>query len=200
MDWDKFIQDNAQSLFALGGVFLGSLITFLINYFNNRFQAKEREKDREEQRREAKIQAKEKRVEKDIEIIMETINDILEYLGLRIRIDKLYTDIKDKEMGGVLSPEESDNAIDNEYNYLNELTSTLRRKHTLAEGIVYSYRNIIGYWEAFDESMDELIEYIKENPHTSTDKSKAWKNFMVSTGNLQKVLRHEPISIRDEEI
>jgi hypothetical protein len=55
MDWATFFKDFGQSLFTLGGVFLGSAITFLINYINLRNQSREREIDRQEQRRELNV-------------------------------------------------------------------------------------------------------------------------------------------------
>ena len=77
MDWATFFKDNSQSLFTLGGVFLGSLITFLISYVNQRFEAKERDKDRAEKRRDAKIQAREKWIERDILKIMDYLDTML---------------------------------------------------------------------------------------------------------------------------
>ena len=178
MDWAKFFQDNSQSLFTLFGVFLGSLITLSITFINNRFQAKERENDRLEQRREAKIQVTEKRVEKDIEIILDAIGAEIEFTGLSIKKVLSYED--EQKLGS-------------------QLAIAARRKHSLAQGIIYSYNNFLGYWEIYDKSLNVLYENMNNTSLFPIDESDVWKNFLESAGNLQRVVRHELISIRDAD-
>ena len=112
---------------------------------------------------------------------------------------KLDANVRYKESWEELSPEEAKKIIDSEKNSINELERILRREYALAQGIVYSYENFIGYWKAFDESKKELDEYIYRKPQAPIEERKIWEKFLVSTGNLQKVLRHELISIRDKQ-
>jgi len=104
MDWASFFKDNSQSIFTLGGVFLGSLITFLISYLNNRFLAKESEKERQEQRKEAKTQLALELMRNDIMIIEDRIDsqlravDTIHTLSLRKSRGELSQDEMKKQL------------------------------------------------------------------------------------------------------
>ena len=52
MDWATFFENNAQSIFTLGGAFLGATLALFGVFINNWFQSQERDKDRKEVRRE----------------------------------------------------------------------------------------------------------------------------------------------------
>ena len=121
MDWATFFKDNSQSIFTLGGVFLGSFITFLISYLNNRFEAKERDKDREEARKEAKTQLSLELMRNDVKIIEDLIDDTLTSLNqvltltatwtgedlsdseIRERVNKEFHAVDDKSKGGLVA-------------------------------------------------------------------------------------------------
>ena len=98
MDWTKFFETYGQSLFTLGGVLLGSLITFWINAQNLKYQSRERDKDRQEQRREAKTQLALELKRNDIRALQESIDNHLEGIAELRRIRMKYPDDADYEI------------------------------------------------------------------------------------------------------
>jgi len=204
MDWATFLKDNSQSLFTLGGVFLGSLITFLISFLNNVFQAKEREKERQEQRRDAKIQSREKWIERDILKITDLIEKMYKLLseirGIKIEVDSL---ISGKEIG-LVTQEEFDTKYKSLYDNLPELDIEVNQVKDMIGGLVYSFTET-EILSSYGDLVDALNTYVNqegEDFKNILNEQKESSNsdiniFSESVGKFQRALREKLISLRE---
>lgn len=190
MNWADFFTKNAQPLFTLGGVFLGSLITFLISYLNNRFQAKERDKDRLEQRREAKAQLALDLMSNDIKSVETTLGTVFEVLNAL----KL---IRTKRLAGLLSENETKDELrsmlTNEKSKFYKLaevdTTTEMLVYTFGEEFYLEYQNI-------GMLLNEYMDFLLNSP-SFEDEIPIDLKLVSSTGKLHSMLREKLISLRD---
>ena len=202
MNWGNFFQDNAQSLFTLGGVFLGSLITFLINYFNNRFQAKEKEKDRDEQKREAKIQDKKKWIEHDILELIGLLNTLVQLSSkFSLTADKGKFLIDSHEFEEINNNEEL-SKLAKEYNKdLEIIHDELLLTSDNFNSVVISFQEdeeLMKVHKIFGDILRSVTPYrtIYELTKNEVD---AHVNVGIVSGLCRKALRDKLISIRDTE-
>ncbi|MEP7135800.1 MAG: hypothetical protein ABI904_12790 [Chloroflexota bacterium] len=205
MNLVTFLSNNSQSLFTLGGVFLGSVITFLISYLNNRFQAKEREKDRNEQRREVKIQTKEKIIGGDILKLMDSIEVVLKILSSAMNLFSNYENIDKRKEYGLLTPTEAkkkmislDNEMPSIYDELNTVLNAMNR-------LIFSFaeeeilENFKDFMQACQVYFGELLKYIDSKSGGESPEKNNISIIKVSqaAGKLQRALRDKLISLRD---
>jgi len=201
MDWATFFKDNAQSIFTLGGVFLGSLITFLISYLNNRFQAKERDKDRLEQRREAGIQNRQKWIERDILKIMDSVESLLslfselQNLGLRN-----YSILKQKD-GSLFTQDELKLKVKEGHERFQEAIYESNQAFDLIGRLVFSFEeeDIHSSYSKFLDAVTDFMSTkfgLNENPDEEAINN-AWSNVKMDSGEFQRALRNKLISLRE---
>lgn len=181
MDWTTFFEENSQSLFTLGGVFLGSLITFFINYMNLRQQSIERDKDRNRERRKAIVLARERWTERDvlrmIDLMEKTINTVSNVAVL--------------ESSKKLTNEQI-SLVNKEYF---QTTDTLIR-------YLYSFDNeeIVLSFEKFRKAMNDYLDQLPSMSEDDLDKranSKCWMAVKQSAGHCYRTLREMMISIHE---
>lgn len=208
MDWATFFKDYGQSLFTLGGVFLGSLITFLINYLNLRNQSKERDKDREEQKREAKIQAREKWIERDILTIMDSVDRILKYLSESSDFSTYFTELTNGKKAGIFSENEYLERKKSLFDSLSNRYTEVHQVNNLINKLVFSFseQEIELRWARFAKSaaavLDKHTEYMEnqlnEEPVGESGVDDTWlQTAAVDAGKLHQALRTKLISLRD---
>ncbi len=195
MDWTTFFKDYGQSLFTLGGVVLGSFITFLISFLNNRFQAKERDKDRQEQRREARIQAIEKSVISDIDKAMDLLASLVkvlsEYGGYNFRNQIL----EEGRVKDILSPDEYERTIKSNIELHSARAQEIVTLIDSAGRFLYSFDDEIS--SEYDTLLESVRSYIaSKNPENKNMDDKAEYVFKKA-GNLQRKLREKKVAIRD---
>ncbi len=157
MDWTTFFQDNSQSLFTLGGVFLGSLITFLVSYLNNRFQAQEKDKDRDEARREAKTQLALELTRNDIRVLEDFIDEVLKAtsllfnLGIRKELDRLS---KSKWQQIIRSAIDDENGKLSLFSDLNIIAS--KTAHSIGGDVLSEYDHFNLQWNEYERLIIKL--------------------------------------------
>jgi hypothetical protein len=179
MDWATFFQDNAQSLFTLGGVFLGSLITFIINYLNLRFQSIESNKDRAEQRRQLEIHAREKWTEHDVLRVMDAIETIIKLIS---EIIHTRSELTDDELA----------AVNKEYLQTGDKVIQLVNS--------FNDKDILKGFNDFTSAINNFIANLPELPKDDIDQrvnSSSWKAVKMSAGKFQYALREKMISIHN---
>lgn len=211
MDWATFLENNSQSLFTLGGVFLGSLITFLISYLNNIFQSKEREKDREDKRREGRIQAKEKWIERDILKIMDLVEYIItitsEVQSYGIRIELIASRKKHHSLSDDEFNKEFKSLLDRIPVQLYEGDRTFARIDELVYSfeepeINSSYKDFRGarndYWKQVSENFASRIEELASESAEQIDTRDSRRKMVESAGKFQMALRNKLIALRDD--
>jgi hypothetical protein len=191
MDWTAFIKDNSQALFTLGGVFLGSAITFLGNYLNNRFQAIENEKERLEKRREAKVQLAIELMKTDIKHIDDVNNLMFEILN------KIKALIMKKETGE-LTQEEFLTEFQLMLNSEKGVFAKLSESDTMTDILVYIHGDdIYSIFNNYKDLYEEYLKTIYNLSATDEEREKVYDKLVVAGGKFQQVLREKLISIRD---
>ncbi len=190
MDWATFFKDYGQSLFTLGGVFLGSLITLVVSFLNNWFQSGERAKDREAARREAKIQITTELMKNDIRIIEESIdNDLKSFLVLgEALLRKKRGELSDEEMFKEIY------SINGQYFKLRGLSQ-------IAEKLAYSFGDeLYSEYRIFDDCVSKMLSvcvHCKIDDDLSEEMGKLGKQATQSGGKLHGILTDILISIGD---
>jgi hypothetical protein len=191
MDWAAFFRDYGQSLFTLGGVFLGSVITFLINWLNLRNQSIERDKDRNEQRREAKAQLALELMHKDIKLVDDTIlvalgiMDTLKLARARARLGVLPMENLRAEMESILGSQTSKLSKLEELDTMTELLA-----FTFGDEIYSEYEN---FTRLYGNATAVLLD-----PHSSSKDEEAVNQQIIrSAGRLRLMMIEKLKSLRD---
>lgn len=193
MDWTTFFGDNSQSFLPLGGVFLGSAITFLISYLNNRFEARERDKDREEQRREAKTQLALELMRNDIKIIDDSINNSLQALELsrnlafkRDRGKLSHGEMLD-ELGSTLA-NESGTTFELQTDYIAD-----KAAFSLGEDFYSSFKAC----EKLRGDYSDLMLSASPSEEEDAELSELWNKIIIAAAKLHIMMNEKLISFRD---
>ena len=191
MDWASFFKDNSQSIFTLGGVFLGSLITFLISYLNNRFLAKESEKERQEQRKEAKTQLALELMRNDIMIIEDRIDSQLR------AVDTIHT-LSLRKSRGELSQDEMKKQLFSMYLDENGKLVQEGEREMIADKVA----SAIGehFYSEFRKFNDLCLEFWRMSLNSPFSHEKALKGRLelsAQAAKLHNMLNEKLISLRE---
>jgi hypothetical protein len=205
MDWATLFKENAQGLFTLGGVFLGSVITFGINWLNNNFQTKEREKDRQEQKREASIQSREKLEERDVLKVMDAGERLVKLLAEWTSVPYQYTFIKRGKDIGFITEEDFKEQVLSLQSKGPSQAIEIKQLQSLIEIIIYSFpgTELFSTCSDFINATNEMVstnqtmakELRKEE--RINKETEIWEKLNNNTGKFQRALREKLISLRD---
>lgn len=193
MDWSTFFKDNSQSIFTLGGVFLGSLITFLISYLNNRFDAKERDKDRGEKRKEAKIELALELMRSDIKTVDESIDKTL------MLIQHLQNIVWG--LTGELSGIEIREKILKEFSSVDGRPSQLAEESMIADKLAYALgEDFHSAYDSFNNLSSEYMEmytYYNSESYSPEYVKELYERVTNSAAKLHNLMNEKLISLRD---
>lgn len=188
----ELLKANAQSLFALGGVLLGSLITFWINKSNLKQQSIERDKDRQEQKREAKTQLSLELKRSDIRIIEQSIDNHLKAMEEMRRMNLRHLNSGDEK--GEEQSEFTSKLIEEDGLYELVHISLVADKlaYSLGDEVYSEYKNFINLYGGY------LVEFLRPSTEKEGISEMEFQaNLIRIAGKLHLLLEEKLISIRD---